>query len=175
MVCIKALCAMLPIAAIVQAATVAQVLQDITNIDTGVRRLIRQTSAYDGGIIEVAPQLATLGAIYAALATGVAHSGSLPKSLTAIEADLIIKHVNNTLTIDNPIAVDTTISKKPQYEDAHVAWALGPSFEALLAGHSQFTINILNRIPEEKVYEGAPVVEKITIALRKGIAAFEKK
>lgn len=157
-------------------ATIEQVNQDVDNIDTNVKHLTGLTRAYEGGILGATPQLAALSAVYLALAGGVVHSGLLPGTISAADAVGLVDHVNRTLAVDNPIAVDTLIAKRKQFQDAHVDGFIAPALELLLVGHESFSNNVLTRIPDdvspELVAGGKAAVEVISDALRKGIKTF---
>ncbi|KAM4067249.1 hydrophobic surface binding protein A domain-containing protein [Hirsutella rhossiliensis] len=143
-------------------ATIKQVNQDVTNIDTNVKRLTRL--------------LAALSNVYLALAGGAIHSGQLPRPIPIKDLLGLVEHVNKTLAIDNPIAVNTLISKKKELEDAKVAGFLVPRLEMLLAGHEAFSNHILARVPADASPEikaqGKAVVEVISDALRKVLRLF---
>jgi len=161
------------------ATTVSQVRTDITNLDNTVNKLATTTSAYTGCLIPATPQLFALVPVYTTLLKGVTDTGLLPSSLSVSEAYQIINHVNSTLAIDNPIAVDTLISKRELYAKAGlsdgIVAALGLLKLGLLKlgllklGHEAFTKNVVERVPESTLADGTSVALVISNALQRGI------
>lgn len=155
-------------------STIAQVLQDVTNIDTNVKVLIDLVRKYQGGIIAAAPQLVSVTGVKAALAGGVYNSGELPDEISEADANALIAHVNATLAIDNPIALELIISKKKLYQDSALDIVLLPSLKELLKGHEAFSLNVASRVPESTLLRGLEVINVITRSLRKAVKTFQK-
>ena len=155
------------------ATTVSQVLIDITNLDNNVKKLTTTTSAYTGGLIPATPQLFALIPVYTTLLKGVTDTRLLPSSLSVSEAYQIINHVNSTLAIDNPIAVDTLISKRELYAKSGLSDGIVAALGLLKLGHEAFTKNIVERVPESTLADGTSVALVISNALQKGINYFE--
>lgn len=157
-------------------SSIPQVMQDVANIDCHVLTLTEQIRSYQGGLPAILPQVDTLSSVYEALQSGVENSGNLPKIITLEDAFNLVVQVNETLAIDNPVAIDALIEKKRLYKDAGVAGTLSPLLRSLLDGHEQFSQNIIDRLPPdtppEAVDIGKQVVNVISEALRKGIKAF---
>lgn len=158
-----------------QAATTAQCLQDINNINSGVRELIPQIQSYDGNIIAAGLQAVTLTKIFFALASLDKHTAELPIPITEADTNSIVQLVNSTLTISNPIALDAIVAKKQVYVDQHFDFIILAGLRALLDGHAIATSNILERISQDAAANALPVTEAITIALQKGIVAYQTK
>ncbi|OAQ60570.1 hydrophobic surface binding protein A domain-containing protein [Pochonia chlamydosporia 170] len=97
---------------------------DITTIDTNVKKLTAKAKSYTGGLIWLVPQIPL--ALQAAVATANAgvHSSRMPKPLPVEDLLRLTEHVNKTLAVDNPIAVDTFIAKKALYEEAGLKLAI---------------------------------------------------
>ncbi|PVH85538.1 hypothetical protein DL98DRAFT_557787 [Cadophora sp. DSE1049] len=155
------------------ATTVPQVLTDITNLDNNVKALISTTSTYAGGLLPATPQLFALIPVYTTLLKGVTDTGLLPSSLSVSEAYQIINHVNATLAIDNPIAVDTLISKRELYAQAGLSDGIVAALGLLKLGYEAFTKNVVERVPESTLADGTSVALVISNALQKGIDYFE--
>ncbi|KAK2591170.1 hypothetical protein QQS21_011146 [Conoideocrella luteorostrata] len=153
--------------------TMAQVMQDVANIDTNVKILTGHVADYKGDLGGIGLQLKSFSAVQSALNDGVRDSGLLPARITLQDAFNLVEQVNSTLAIDNPIAIDTLIGKKEVYDRAGVSGAIAPALELLLDGHNKFSDNVLKRVPEntpkEVVELGKQVVDGISQALRKGI------
>lgn len=159
--------------------TMAQVMQDVTNIDNNVKILTSRIRDYQGGIEGVSAQLESLSAVQKALNSGVTDSGLLPATISLMDAFNLVEQVNDTLAIDNPIAVDALISKKEQYKDAGIATVIPSILQQLLAGHDKFSSNILERVPPgtspEVIELGKQVIQGISDALGRGIDAFKEQ
>lgn len=176
MVSFNALLALVPaIVWTTQAATTNQCLQDINGIYAGVRELIPQIQSYDGNIIAAGLQSVTLSKILFALAALDQHTDELPIPITEADTNAIVQLVNSTLTINNPIAIDAIIAKKQVYVDQHFDFIILAALRALAEGHSRATANILERISQDAAARALPVTETITLALQKGIVAFQTK
>lgn len=148
-----------------------KVMQDIDDIDSGVKTLIQQINAYEPGTQNVKEPVETMAEIYKALATGVVHSALLPP-LSSDQANKLIAHVNSTLTVDNPIAVDAAIAKIPAFKESGVYVLFAPALGLLEAGHEAFTVNVGLKTPPLLIPKGLSVTSPISFALLKGIAAF---
>jgi len=155
------------------ATTVSQVRTDITNLDNTVNKLATTTSAYTGGLIPATPQLFALVPVYTTLLKGVTDTGLLPSSLSVSEAYQIINHVNSTLAIDNPIAVDTLISTRELYAKAGLSDEIVAALGLLKLGHEAFTKNVVERVPDSTLANGTSVALVISNALQRGIDYFK--
>ncbi|TGO36307.1 hypothetical protein BHYA_0129g00280 [Botrytis hyacinthi] len=171
MVSIKAL--LLWPSTVLALTTVTQVKNDITTLDNNVRALTSQISPYSGGLLPAAPLLGSLTAVYLSLLQGVTDSALLPPSILESDAQSLIEHVNVTLAIDNPIAVDTLKGKKQLFKEQGLNGAIVAGLGLLLVGHEAFTNNVLQRLPEDQSANGQEVTQIITVALTDGIHYFE--
>ncbi|KAK3182124.1 hypothetical protein K4F52_006493 [Lecanicillium sp. MT-2017a] len=163
---------LLCLTATVAASSMEQVIQSVSNINSNVEKLTEKVNAWDGGLISAAPQLLTLGLISKALDSGVYHTGHLHTLLTSKESTTLLDHVNATLYVSNPIAVDAVLKKMDKYEKIGTTGTIAASLKKLLDGHGKFSANIVIRLPEEFLQRGVELSEHITLALRKGILAF---
>ncbi|KAI7622665.1 Pre-mRNA-splicing factor, partial [Hortaea werneckii] len=76
------------------------------------------------------------------------------------------------IPIDNPRAVDTLISKKPQIEEVGDETIIKAGIQLLLSDHLSFSDEVLKRTPADVLLQANEVVDVITVALRKGVVAF---
>ncbi|KAF7877441.1 hypothetical protein EAF04_001118 [Stromatinia cepivora] len=152
---------------------VSEVEVDITTLDTDFQALTAQTALYTGGLLPVAPILSSLTTIYLSLLQCVTDSTLLPPSILESDAQSLIEHVNATLAIDNPIAVNTLKSKKELFKEQGLDNAIVTALGLLLTGHEAFEYNVLQRLPEDQVADGQEVTQIITVALTEGIQYFE--
>lgn len=148
-----------------------QCLQDVDNIDSNVKTLITQLKTYTGTVENTKGPFETLAKIYEALASGVAYSAFL-LPMSDEKALNFIQHVNSTLTVDNPIAIDLAIEKKPEFEKTGLDKLMAPALALLLAGHEAFTVQVGLRTPPQLIPTGLSVTTPISKAISKGILAY---
>ncbi|KAI7538711.1 hypothetical protein KC331_g10187 [Hortaea werneckii] len=148
------------------------VYDDVTNIDENVKRLISATEAYQGGLLSQAPIAIDFVPTHLATRKGFYDSLLLPSTVSESDAQAVVEHVNNTLAIDNPRAVDTLISKKAQIEDVGDEGIIKAGIQLLLSDHLSFSDEVLKRTPADVLPQANEVVDVITVALRKGVDAF---
>ncbi|KAF2718267.1 hypothetical protein K431DRAFT_287772 [Polychaeton citri CBS 116435] len=148
------------------------IYDDVTSIDEHVKTLTTATAAYQGGLLSQAPLAIDFVPVHLATRKGYYDSLSLPAQVSIADASRIIEHVNQTLSIDNPKAVDTLISKKALFDQAGSDLFIKSGLELLLSDHLSFSNEVLKRAPAELVDEANQVVGVITVALQKGIDTF---
>ncbi|KAI6806426.1 hypothetical protein KC367_g3429 [Hortaea werneckii] len=148
------------------------VYNDVTNIDESVQKLISATEAYQGGLLSQAPIAIDFVPTHLATRKGFYDSLLLPSTVSESDAHALVEHVNNTLAIDNPRAVDTLISKKPQIEKVGDEGIIKAGIQLLLSDHLSFSDEVLKRTPADVLPQANDVVDVITVALRKGVDAF---
>lgn len=93
-----------------QTSSVSTVYNDITDIYNAVNVLTAQTRAYNGGLIAQLPLAIDFVPVHLATRKGFYNSLLLPDLLTDSDALRLIEHVNNTLSVGNPEAVNLIIS-----------------------------------------------------------------
>ena len=159
-------------AAVVSGSQVDVVIDDITALDSDVQSLTTNVRAYNGGLLPQAPQLFGLIEVHLATRKGYYDATSLPSALSENDAARLIQHVNETLSVDNPIAVEVLISKKSYFDAAGTSAVIKEGLRILLDDHLDFSNEVLERVPADQLAEGNEVVGVITMALQHGIAAF---
>jgi hypothetical protein len=88
-------------------ASVDDVYNDITALDQDVQDLTSMVRGYQGGLIAQGPLLLQLTKVHIATRKGGYAASTLPTTpLSESDALRLIEHVNTTLSVDNPIAVD---------------------------------------------------------------------
>lgn len=152
--------------------SIAQVNSDIVNLDNAVQQLTAAVAAYNGGLFSEVPEAISFVVVEARLTQGDVDSGSLPPSLSESDTQNFINLVANTLAIDNPKAVKELEAKKALIEASNQQSIVEAGLKALLAGHLDFTENIVERSPPSKVQGVEDVANIITVALQDGINAF---
>lgn len=160
------------LASVVAASQVDVVVDDVTALDQDVQDLTAGVRAYNGGLLAQSPLLLGLTKVHIATRTGYYDSKSLPSPLSETDAHRLIEHVNETLAIDNPIAVKTLIGKKDLFEAAGTTIFIKGGLEILLDDHLDFSREVLDRAPEGLEGDGQEVVDVITRALENGIEEF---
>jgi hypothetical protein len=159
-------------ATVVSTSQVDVVIDDITALDKDVQSLTAKVRAYNGGLIAQTPQLFGLTQVHLATRKGYYDSTSLPSPLSENDAARLIEHVNQTLSVDNPIAVQVLISKKELFDAAGTSPVIKEGLKVLLDDHLAFSNEVLERAPADQLAEGNEVVDVITNALQHGIATF---
>lgn len=155
--------------------TIAQVEDDVTAIDTSVKTLTSAVNSYTGGYLAALPLLTDLTAVYGALYKGVFDSGLLPSSISSSDVFSLINYVNQTLAIDNPIAIEALEAKKSYFQDEGLDGIIVAAIGLLKAGHDAFSFNALQRVPADAVGPAKEVIEVIDAALQNRIDSFEAK
>jgi hypothetical protein len=154
------------------ASQVDVVIDDITALDQDVQSLTAKVRAYNGGLIAQTPQLLGLTQVHLATRKGYYSATTLPCPLTEEDGARIIEHVNETLAIDNPIAVEVLESKKQLFDAAGTTPVIRAGLNLLLSDHLAFSNEVLERAPASQLAEANAVVDVISNALQHGINVF---
>jgi hypothetical protein len=163
---------LLLLATAVSASQVDVVIDDITALDQDVQSLTAEVRAYKGGLVAQTPQLFGLTQVHLATREGYYSATTLPRPLTEEDGARIIEHVNETLAIDNPIAVEVLESKKQLFDTAGTSPAIKAGLKLLLSDHLAFSNEVLERTPASQLAEANAVVDVISNALQHGINTF---
>ncbi|KAG9943787.1 hypothetical protein KCU85_g8447, partial [Aureobasidium melanogenum] len=154
-------------------ASVDDVYNDITSLDQDVQALTDMVRDFQGGLIAQAPLLLQLTKVHIATRKGGYDAATLPSTpLSESNALRIIDHVNTTLAVDNPIAVNVLESKKPLFDTSGTDPFIKAGLQILLDDHLYFSNEVLERTPQDLIAEANQVVDTISNALQGGIAAF---
>lgn len=148
------------------------VYADVTSIDNHVQDLIAATQDYNGSYIGLVPIGIDFVPVHLATRKGYYDSLPLPSQLSESDASLLIDHVNKTLSIDNPRAVNTLKSKKPLLQPKGLDPFIKSGLQLLLSDHLSFSNEVGKRVPQDLQPEAQQVVNVITVALQDGIAYF---
>ncbi|TWU74232.1 hypothetical protein ED733_003848 [Metarhizium rileyi] len=150
---------------------------DITNIDTNVKALTEKIKGYNGGLVWALPQIPLALQAAVATASGGVHSSLLPPVLPVDDLLRLADHVNKTLAVDSPVAVEALVNKASLYEQAGLKTPIHLALKVMMALHLHFADNILDRVsadaPADKVNILKGDIQGFTNALRKAIKAFE--
>lgn len=158
----------------VSASQVDVVIDDISALDQDVQSLTAKVRAFNGGLIPQVPQLFGLTQVHLATRKGYYSATALPRPLTEEDGLRLIEHVNKTLAIDNPIAVEVLESKKPLFDAAGTSPVIKGGLKLLLSDHLAFSNEVLERAPPSLLADGNAVVDVITNALQHGIETFSQ-
>lgn len=154
-------------------ASIDDVYNDITTLDGDVQTLTDMVRDFQGGLIAQAPLLLQLTKVHIATREGGYDASTLPTTpLSESDALRIIEHVNTTLAVDNPIAVNVLKSKKPLFDASGTDPFIKAGLQILLDDHLYFSNQVLERAPQDLIAEANQVVDVISNALQGGIAAF---
>lgn len=156
----------------VSSSQVDVVIDDITALDKDVQSLTAKVRAYNGGLIAQTPQLFGLTQVHLATRKGYYSATTLPRPLTENDGARLIEHVNETLAIDNPIAVEVLESKKSLFDAAGTSPIIKGGLELLLSDHLAFSNEVLERAPPSQLADANAVVDVISNALQHGINTF---
>lgn len=148
------------------------VYDDVSAINENVLELTETTRAYQGGLVGQLPVAIDFTPVYAATRKGFYDSLLLPAQVSSSDAQLLIEHVNQTLAVNNPRAVDVLKSKKPLFQQAGSTPLIKSGLELLLFAHLSFSNEVAKRIPAELKAEGQSVIDVITVALQDGVAFY---
>ena len=159
-------------AAAVLSSQVNVVYNDITTIDKNVKKLTLATASYKGGAVGLVPVNIDFVPVYGATRKGYYDSLLLPSQLSESDAQRLIDHVNQTLSIDNPKAVNVLKSKKLLLQPKGLDPFIKTGLEALLSAHLSFSNEVAKRIPQDQQPQGHEVINVITVALQDGITFF---
>ncbi|THW03930.1 hypothetical protein D6D26_03122 [Aureobasidium pullulans] len=155
------------------AASVDDVYNDITSLDQDVQDLTSMVRGYQGGLLAQGPLLLQLTKVHIATRKGGFDASTLPTTLLSeSDAMRLIDHVNTTLSVDNPIAVNVLKSKKALFDASGTDSFIKAGLQILLDDHLYFSNKILERTPQDSIAEANEVVDVISNALQGGIAAF---
>ncbi|KAG9571022.1 hypothetical protein KCU71_g313, partial [Aureobasidium melanogenum] len=154
-------------------ASVDDVYNDITSLDQDVQTLTDMVRDFQGGLIAQGPLLLHLTKVHIATRKGGYDASTIPTTpLSESDALRIIEHVNTTLAVDNPIAVNVLKSKKPLFDASGTDPFIKAGLQILLDDHLYFSNEVLERAPQDLITESNRVVDTISNALQGGIAAF---
>ncbi|KAG9958089.1 hypothetical protein KCU61_g8610, partial [Aureobasidium melanogenum] len=154
-------------------ASVDDVYNDITSLDQDVQTLTDMVRDFQGGLIAQGPLLLHLTKVHIATRKGGYDASTIPTTpLSESDALRIIEHVNTTLAVDNPIAVNVLKSKKPLFDASGSEPFIKAGLQILLDDHLYFSNEVLERAPQDLITEANRVVDTISNALQGGIAAF---
>lgn len=155
-----------------QNAQVNTVYDTVTKIDNAVLELTASTQAYNGGFIPQLPLAIDFVPVHLATRKGFYDSLLLPQTLTVSDAQRLIEHVNNTLSVDNPAAVNVLKGKKSLFDAEHSTPLIKAALQLLLSDHLAFSNEVAKRVPAELQEDGQKVIDVITIALEDGVETF---
>jgi hypothetical protein len=111
-------------------------IDDITNLDKDVQPLTAKARAYNRGLIAQTTQLFGLTEVHLATRKGYYSAKTLPRHFMETEGARVIEQVNETLAIDNPIAVHVLESKKPLFDAAGTIPLIQAGLKLLLNNQS---------------------------------------
>ncbi|KAG9532305.1 hypothetical protein KCU93_g1119, partial [Aureobasidium melanogenum] len=148
-------------------ASVDDVYNDITSLDQDVQTLTYMVRDFQGGLIAQGPLLLQLTKVHIATRKGGYDTSTLPTTpLSESDALRIIDHVNTTLAVDNPIAVNVLRSRKPLFDASGTDPFIKAGLQILLDDHLYFSNEVLERAPQDLVAKANQVVDTISNALQ---------
>lgn len=150
-------------------------IQDIQNIDTGVKALTTSIHNFQGGnimttLIDGTPVTSGIAAIHIANRKGFLDANLSP-TLSASDSDAIVTFAERSVGVDIPASVDALKAKKARFVAAGLGGVTIASLELLLNDHDTFSAALLAKTTGDASLEarGIAVVKKIHDAIQGGI------
>ncbi|KAL0253152.1 hypothetical protein SLS55_010605 [Diplodia seriata] len=160
--------------------TADTLIQDITNIHTGVLANTRATEAYSGSgglltsLIQGAPVLATVGAIHVANRKGFADANLSP-AISQPDTARVFQHTQDTVAVSIPASVQALKAKRTAFEADGMGAVVVASLRLLLNDHDTFSAALTAKAyvgNETLTAQGEAIVDGIHDAIQSGIDAF---
>lgn len=150
---------------------------DITNIDNNIKELTEKVQDFNGGLFSAVQQLPLALEATVATASAGLHSAFLDSPLPVGDLLRLADHVNKTLAVDSPLAMQALVSKESVYEQIGLKGPVHLGLKAYLILFQQFAKNILDRVPAGAPKDPSEVLTSdlqiIMDAVRKAIKVYE--
>lgn len=150
---------------------------DITNIDNNIKELTAKVKDFNGGLFSAVQQIPLALEATVATASAGLHSAFLARPLPVDDLLRLADHVNKTLAVDSPLAMQALVSKEPVYEQIGLKGPIHLGLKAYLILYQQVAKNILDRVPAGAPKDRSEVLKSdmqmIMDAVRKAIKVYE--
>ena len=141
------------------------VYNDITGIDTAVRKLNAALTAYNGGILESQPTLDASIAVHAVNRKGFADA-TASGPFSAADSKRIVDHVNDSVGISIPASVKVLEAKKPLFDQAQVSSLIKATVDLLKYDHETFSAVTGTKLSADQAAPGLAAAGKIDAVLQ---------
>lgn len=148
--------------------TAQTIIQDISNINTGVQAFRKDLAAYNGGLLSETPLIADFTAIHVANRKGFADANLRQGKFNAAESHDIVQFTIDTVGKTIPAAVEETKAKKPLFDKSGQTAVIKGTLEVLLNDHDTFSAPLLAQLSADYP-RGQAVVDKIHDSIQSGI------
>jgi len=131
-------------------AAADDIIQDVKNIDAGVKVLTAHTTAYQGGSVpstlyQGTPILVDALAIHLANRKGYVDALAAPK-ISAPDSTRILAAVGTTVVIDIPAGIEVLKSKKTAFQKSGLVPVILASLKLLINDHDTFSAALLQKL-----------------------------
>ncbi|KAK3052022.1 hypothetical protein LTR09_006976 [Extremus antarcticus] len=141
------------------------VYNDITGIDTAVRKLTAAINAYNGGITQSTPVVDASIAVHAINRHGLSDAQS-SSSFTSAESKKIVDHTNDSVGVSIPASVKALESKKPLFDQAQLSSLIEATVLLLKNDHETFSLAVGAKLSLDQAPAGLVAAGKIDAVLQ---------
>ncbi|KAF2720277.1 hypothetical protein K431DRAFT_285943 [Polychaeton citri CBS 116435] len=141
------------------------VYDDITAIDTNVRKLTAALTAYNGGIRETQPTFDASIAVHYVNREGFRHAYE-SASFSSADSKRIVDHVNDSVGVSIPAGLQVLEAKKPLFDDAQVSSLVKAAVDLLKYDHETFSAVVGTKLSLDQTAPGLAAAGKIDAALQ---------
>lgn len=141
------------------------IYNDITAIDTAVRRLTAALTAYPGGITPASPVFTQILAVHAANRQGFADANAAAP-LTSAESRRIVQHVDDSVGVSIPASVQALEGRKAAFDAAELTSVVESTVLLLKNDHETFSAATGAKLSADQVAPGLVAAGKIDAVLQ---------
>lgn len=141
------------------------VYNDITGIDTAVRKLIATLNAYQGGITQTKPVFDATIDIHAVNRKGFADA-TASSPFSSADSKRIVDHTNESVGKSIPASVKVLEAKKPLFDAAEVSSLVEATILLLKNDHETFSAAVGGKLSADQVAPGLAAAGKIDAVLQ---------
>ncbi|KAK5165366.1 uncharacterized protein LTR77_008895 [Saxophila tyrrhenica] len=141
------------------------VYDDITGIDTAVRKLTSAINAYNGGITESTPVFDATIAVHAINRQGFSDAQA-SSPFTSAESKRIVQNVNQSVGKSIPASVQALEAKKPLFDQAQLSSVIEATVLLLKNDHETFSLAVGAKLSVDQAPAGLVAAGKIDAVLQ---------
>lgn len=139
------------------------VYDDITGIDTAVRKLTAAVNAYNGGILQSQPVFDRTLAVHNINRQGFADA-TASSSFSQADSRRIVDHVSDSVGISIPESVKAIEAKKPLFDKAELSSVVESTIQLLKSDHETFSAVVGTKLTLDQAPAGlaaAGAIDKV--------------
>lgn len=151
------------------------VYNDITGIDTAVRKLTAALTSYNGGILQSQPVFDASIAIHAINRKGFADAtadATASSSFSSADSKRIVDHTNASVGKSIPASVKVLEAKKPLFDQAQVSSVIEATILLLKNDHETFSAAVGAKLSVDQAPAGVVAAGKIDAVLQEAAAYY---